>query len=202
VTPKQARVTIVAALAVGLVLAAVSGGPTLFIAIIGIGIGLLYDLALKGTAWSWLPFALGVPLVPVFGWLGATGSLPRAFAVLVPAAFVSGAALAIANALADVERDRSSGNGSIAVALGSARAWVVDAILVVLVCVAAIVSAMAFRGPSGPVPIMAVVIAAALPLAGVGLSRGAGAGRRERGWEVQAVGFAALAAAWLAAVLT
>ena len=36
----------------------------------------------KGTAWSWLPFALGIPLLPVFGWLGAAGSLPASFAVL------------------------------------------------------------------------------------------------------------------------
>ena len=27
----------------------------------------------KGTAWSWLPFALGIPLLPVYGWFGATG---------------------------------------------------------------------------------------------------------------------------------
>ena len=30
----------------------------------------------KGTAWSWLPFAVGIPLLPVYGWLGAAGALP------------------------------------------------------------------------------------------------------------------------------
>ena len=59
----------------------------------------------KGTAWSWLPFAVGIPLLPVFGWVGAAGSLPSSFAVLVPAAVLAGAALAVANARADVERD-------------------------------------------------------------------------------------------------
>ena len=31
-----------------------------------IAIGLAYDLRLKGTAWSWLPFAVGIPILPVY----------------------------------------------------------------------------------------------------------------------------------------
>ena len=38
----------------------------------------------EGTAWSWLPFAVGIPILPVYGWLGATGSLPGLFHRLVP----------------------------------------------------------------------------------------------------------------------
>ena len=59
----------------------------------------------KGTAWSWLPFAVGIPLLPVYGWLGAAGALPAFFAVLVPVAMLAGAALAIANARRRLERD-------------------------------------------------------------------------------------------------
>ena len=33
----------------------------------------------KGTAWSWVPFAVGIPLLPVFAWLGAAGWRCRAF---------------------------------------------------------------------------------------------------------------------------
>ena len=199
VTRRDARLVIVVAVVLGLGLASVSGVATLAVALVGVTIGLLYNLALKGTAWSWLPFALGVPLVPVFGWLGATGSLPGAFFVLVPAAFAAGAALAIANALADLDRDLASGTGSIAVALGPDRAWALDALLVALICVAAVASVPALHGPSGEAP--AVRIAAAAPIAGVLLSR-AGPAWRERGWEVQAVGLAVLAVAWLVAVLT
>ena len=43
-----------------------------------LGIGLAYDLAAKGTTLSWLPFAVGIPLLPVFGWYGATGTPARA----------------------------------------------------------------------------------------------------------------------------
>ena len=91
VSRHTARHVVVVAFAVGFVLAGVSGGTAaLTIALIGVAIGLAYDLRLKGTAWSWVPFAAGVPLLPVFGWAGASGRLPVAFLILVPAAFAAG----------------------------------------------------------------------------------------------------------------
>ena len=75
----------------------------------GLSIGYGYDRFAKGTAWSWVPFALGIPLVPVYGWVGTGQPLPSAFAVLVPCAVLAGAALAIANASADFERDLAAG---------------------------------------------------------------------------------------------
>ena len=30
--------------------------------------------ASRGRRWSWLPYAVGIPLLPLFGWVGATGS--------------------------------------------------------------------------------------------------------------------------------
>jgi 4-hydroxybenzoate polyprenyltransferase len=162
-------------------------------------IGLAYDLRLKGTALSWLPFAVGIPILPVFGWLGAAGGLPSAFAVLVPAAMLAGAALAIANGLADLERDRAAGVGSIAVALGREQAWAVQAVLVLVVVGAAVASA-ALLGERGGSSIV-VAVAALVPLAGAGYGRSGGPGRRERAWEVEAVGIAALGLAWTWAVL-
>ena len=53
---------------------------------------------------------LGIPLLPVFGWYGAAGSLPGVFLVLVPAAANAGTALAIANAIVDMERDDAAGH--------------------------------------------------------------------------------------------
>ena len=97
------------------------------LAVLILAIGYGYDRFAKGTAWSWLPFALGVPLLPVFGWLGAAGTVPAVFAILLPTAVVAGAALAIANARADVDRDAAAGVTSVATALGPDRAWVVAA---------------------------------------------------------------------------
>ena len=94
---------------IGLILSA-SGGPGPgVIGLLILLIGWLYDAFFKGTAWSWLPFAVGIPLLPVYAWLGAVGSVPGWFVVLVPAAALAGAALAIGNALVDVERDRAAG---------------------------------------------------------------------------------------------
>ena len=85
------------------------GAWTVALAVVVLAIGYGYDLAFKGTAWSWVPFAVGIPLLPVFGWLGAAGSLPSSFAVLLPVAVVAGTGLAIANARADLERDAAAG---------------------------------------------------------------------------------------------
>jgi 4-hydroxybenzoate polyprenyltransferase len=195
VSPLVARSVAAVGFVAGLGLAVPSGLPTLALAVAVIGIGLAYDLRLKGTAWSWLPFAVGIPILPVFGWLGAAGSLPPAFGILVPAAVAAGAALAIANSLADVERDRAAGTASIATALGPGRAWAVEAALVTVLVLAAIVSAW-ILAPSAA-RVLLVALAGCLPLAGVASGRGGGAERRERAWQLQAIGIGAVGIAWI-----
>jgi 4-hydroxybenzoate polyprenyltransferase len=195
VSPVVARAVALGGFVAGLGLAAPSGFPTLAVAVAVIGIGLAYDLRLKGTAWSWLPFAVGIPILPVFGWLGATGTLPPAFGILVPAAVAAGAALAIANALADIERDRAAGTASIATALGPERAWRVQAALVTAIVLAAVVSALILAAPGARA--LLVAVAGCLPLAGVAAGRGGGADRRERAWQLEAIGIAAVGVAWI-----
>ena len=143
-------------------------------------------------------FAVGIPLLPVFGWLGATGDLPIAFLVLIPVAVAAGAALAIANALVDVERDRAAGSGSIALAIGPANAWLIHVGLLVAIGLGAVASVGPLGGSIGGGT--TVALAAILPV-GAGLAaRGGGVTRRERAWELEAVGVAVLALAWLLAV--
>jgi len=198
-SPAVARAVAVVGFVAGLSLAVEFGLPTFALAVAVIGIGLAYDLLLKGTAWSWLPFAVGIPILPVFGWLGATGSLPPAFAILVPVAVAAGAALAIANSLADVERDRGAGTVSIATALGPGRAWAVEAALVATIVLAAVASAWILAASDARVVLVA--LAGCLPLAGVALGRGGGAGRRERAWQLEAIGIAAVGIAWIWALV-
>jgi 4-hydroxybenzoate polyprenyltransferase len=195
VSSMGARAVAVGGFVVGLGLAVPSGLPTLALAFAVVGIGLAYDLLLKGTAWSWLPFAIGVPILPVFGWLGASGTLPPAFWILVPAAIAAGAALAIANSLADVERDRAAGTASIASALGPERAWAVQTALVTVIVLAAVVSAWILAASGGRV--LLVALAGCLPLGSVAVGRGGGAGRREQAWQVEAIGIAAVGVAWI-----
>jgi 4-hydroxybenzoate polyprenyltransferase len=200
VSAAAARRVALAAFVIGIALAGLFGGLAGgFLALVVISVGLAYDLRLKGTAWSWLPFAVGIPILPVFGWLGATGVLPTAFVVLVPAAVAAGAALAIANALVDVERDTAAATGSVAVALGPARAWLVHAGLLVVIGLAA-GAAIAPLGGSVEGGV-AVLAAAIIPIAAAVAGRRGPIDRRERAWEIEAVGLAVLGIAWLADVV-
>lgn len=185
----------------GLALAAASGAGVAALAVAGLAIGAAYDLRARGTALSWLPLAVGVPLLPVYGWYGATGTLPAPFLVLVPAAAIAGASLAISNALADLERDTAAGTGSVAVALGARPA----AVLVVVLQAAVVAIAVGAAAWAGAPAIRALAVAGAgvVPLgaAAMGLAAANGSPRRRQlAWEVLAVGDALLAAAWLGAM--
>jgi 4-hydroxybenzoate polyprenyltransferase len=180
----------------GVVLAASVSIVVGAVSVIVVGVGLAYDLRLKGSAWSWLPFAVGIPLLPVYGWLAARGSLPGFFAILLPTAVVAGAALAIGNALVDVERDLAAGQTSVALALGERRApWVV-VLLVGVVWLVAVVSSVS-RGPVAAVGVGLLALPAVL--AGL-LARRSDPALRERAWQTEAVSIGATAVAWLLAV--
>ena len=202
VTPAQARIVAIASAAVGLLLAAAVDPVLVAVALVVLAIGLAYDLWAKGTTLSWLPFAVGIPLLPVYGWLGATGGLPGVFLVLVPAAANAGTALAIANAIVDTERDEAAGQKSIALALGLGRAAALVLGLHVVVAVLAVATAAVLGAPTGWV--VAVVAASVAPIGGAVLGLVAvnrqGTGLRELAWEVQAVGTGLLAVAWLGAL--
>ena len=198
VSPGVGRAVVAAGAAAGLAFAAPSGLSTIAVAIVGLAIGYVYDLALKGTAWSWLPFAVGIPLLPVFGWLGTTGSLPRSFLVLLPLAVLAGTALAIANARADGERDAAAGVDSVALRLGPERAGVIEAVLLGLVVGTAVVTLWLADGPIGAVA--GVVGGGVIVAGGAVMGRSRDSGRLETAWEIVAVGLAILAAAWLAGI--
>jgi 4-hydroxybenzoate polyprenyltransferase len=183
----------------GVLLAVPSGPPTIGLALVLLALGYGYDLWFKGTAWSWVPFALAIPLFPTYGWLGAAGGLPAIWAVLLPTAVLAGTALALANAAVDVERDRAAGLESIATRLGRMRALQLNLGLLGVVWVLA----TATLWLSGQlVPWGLAALAGGLAAVAGWFLLGADDPRdRERGWEAQAVGVALLAAGWLAAMV-
>jgi 4-hydroxybenzoate polyprenyltransferase len=202
VSPGRARLVAAVAATLGLVLALAGGPGLLLLALVGLGIGLAYDLWAKGTTLSWLPLAIGVPLLTVYGWYGATGEIPGLFLVLVPAAANAGTALAISNAIVDMERDEEAGNRSIALALGAGRASGVVLALQLVVAFLAVGTPVVLGAPTGWV--LAVLAASLVPLGGavLGIAAAAreGTGLRELAWEVQAAGTGLLAVAWLCAL--
>ncbi|MEA2619979.1 MAG: hypothetical protein QOC97_752 [Chloroflexota bacterium] len=195
VTPGAAWAVVLGGAVAGVALAVPSGAATVVLSGVVLSIGYAYDLRFKGTAWSWLPFAVGIPLLPTFAWLGVRGGVPASFAILLPAAFVAGAGLAVANARADVERDESVGIDSVALRLGADRAWTVNAVLLGAVVVAALLTLGGGSTAGGWLGLLGACVAIGL---GVVVGRRGDASRREQAWELQAIGVGLLAAAWLA----
>lgn len=183
-------------LVLGLAGSAVVRRPLVVIALAGVGLGLAYDLRLKAGPWSWLPFALGIGLLPIYAWFGATGQIPAVFVVLVPLAVLGGAALALANQLADDERDLASGLHTAVRALGRRRAWRLSALLEATVAVIALGTLVVNH--ASLLSIGAADIAIGLMAIGLELGRSLRAELRERAWELQAVGLGILALAWVA----
>jgi 4-hydroxybenzoate polyprenyltransferase len=202
VSEPLARAVAAACAAAGLGLALLAGPALLLLALAGLATGAVYDLRVRGTTLSWLPIAVGIPLLPVYGWFGATGTLPGVFLVLVPAAANAGTALAIANAIVDMEHDETAGNGSIALALGAGPASALVLALHLVVAALALGTAVVLGAPGGW--LAAMLLAAGAPIAGALVGIG-GAVRRsptlhELAWEIQALGTGLLAVAWLGAL--
>jgi 4-hydroxybenzoate polyprenyltransferase len=181
----------------GLVVAAGVAPVVLGVAACGLGLGLAYDLRLKGTPVSWAAFALGVGLLPLYAWLGARGTAPSGLVGVVVMAVVAGAALALANAYADVEADRLSGTVSVATLIGPANALLIDACLIAIVD--AIVLATTIAVGAGSV-LWAEAVGCGLAWLGVGLAVARGRHAGALVWEMQAVGILVLGAGWLVAL--
>jgi 4-hydroxybenzoate polyprenyltransferase len=185
---------VVGGLGLGLGLSLLIGPAVALVAVVGVGAGYLYDLRLKATAWAWLPFAVGLPLLPVYAWLGASGRIPTPFALLVPLAILAGAAVALLNGLVDIERDRAAGVRTPAVRIGADRARRIAAGLLTAIVVGVLASLFAIDA-AAQAWILAGLGVGAVGI-GLRLVGALDAGRRERGWEAGAVGLGLLAAGW------
>ena len=99
--------------------AALGVWPLLLLAT-GTGCGFVYNLKLKRTALSWLPYLLALPLIPTWAWLAMDGFEPRLLILyLIGAPYVL--AIHLAQTLPDVEGDRARGERGLAVVLGRER---------------------------------------------------------------------------------
>ena len=192
-TPRDARVIATAGGLVAVGLTAPSGPFAIGVLAIGAACGYGYDLRLSRTAWSWAPLGIALPLVPVYAWLGATGGLPTSLVAVSAAGALAGTGLSIANGLADVERDEAGGSDSIVVRLGRRSAFVIHA--------AALAGAIAIALIAGPAPRPLLLVGIVAVAGGVVAGWGGGPGRRERAWEVEAIGVALVGAGWIGALV-
>ncbi len=93
-----------------------------------------YNLRLKATVWSWLPYAVSFGLVPAFVTYGLTPAGPPAAWVVVTMASM-GVGAHLANAVPDLEGDTAVGAGGVVAALGPRRSTVLALALLMLALV-------------------------------------------------------------------
>jgi 4-hydroxybenzoate polyprenyltransferase len=206
VSRRLAWVVAVGGALIGIGLSSVSSPAVAVVALAGLGLGYAYDAWLSRTYLSWLPLALALPLLPIHAWLGAAGTIPIGLLTLVPAAVLGGLGLALANGLADLDRDRGAARGTAVVALGPRRTWAVQTTALAVAAALAVFVAPSVPGTGGGAGIDSLrlvrYLGVGLGLAGLATGALALASRsahvRERGWELEAAGVASLGVGWLA----
>ncbi len=129
-------VAVVAAVALSLLCGLVAGSVHL----VCVAAGWLYNLGLKSTAWSWLPYAVAFGGLPVFVSLAAPGGqLPEPWVPAVGALLGVGAHLV--NALPDLADDEATGVRGLPHRLGATATRVVAVVVLVAASVVVLIAA-------------------------------------------------------------
>lgn len=159
VAPATLRTAAVAALAACAAASLATGWLPGTVHLAAVASAWAYNLRLKGTVWSWAPYALSFGLLAVFVVLAAPGPrVPAPWAVL--AAALLGAGAHVANTLPDLEDDAATGVRGLPHRLGRRRASVLAPTLLVAATIVAV------AGPAGtPRPLALAGGAVAVALA-------------------------------------
>jgi 4-hydroxybenzoate polyprenyltransferase len=81
------------------------------IGILGVFCGLVYNAALKRTVLSWLPYAIAIPLIPVWAFVAA-GEWDAMLWWVFPLGILVGLSLHFANQAPDVDAERATTHGA------------------------------------------------------------------------------------------
>jgi 4-hydroxybenzoate polyprenyltransferase len=168
---------------------------------VGLGGGLLYDAGLKYTAFSWLPFCIAFPTLPLWAWAGVhpDSAFPPQLLWVVPVAAVLVLGIHLADTIPDLEMDAEAGVRGLAHRLGMNRA--------VALCWGAFLGAVVFTlllwpflSYQGEWYIPGVILAVILMGAGVVLYRAKRIPLKLMALLLE-VGALALAVGWVGAIL-
>lgn len=134
-------------------------------AVVGSGVG--YNLGLKATAWSWLPYAVAFGSLPAVVSLAASQpELPAAW--IVAAGTALGVAAHFLNTLPDLADDAATGIQGLPHRIGGRRSQVVAAVLLLTASVVTVL------GPQGWPPVVVWVGLLLVGALGVGALTGPG----------------------------
>ncbi len=149
------------AVAATVVLSLASGLAPGLLHLLLVAAGWAYNLGLKATAASWLPYAVAFGILPVFVW-AAGGGLPAGWVVVAGALLGVGAHLL--NAVPDLADDAATGVRGLPHRLGATASRVTAALLLATASVVLTVGATSV--PAG-VRLAALLLVAALSVAAV-----------------------------------
>ncbi|MEI6156029.1 MAG: UbiA family prenyltransferase [bacterium] len=185
VSERTARTVIATGAAIGLGAASLLGALSLQIAALGAMLGYLYDAGIKRTWASFLPFAFGVALIPLFAWSAASREPSLHILLLSAAAIPGGSALALQNALADFSLDAAVGMRSVVVRIGERTARAAAGVLHFTAWLTITLSGAAYAP--------AQLVGGVLLIVGLALGWRPSVYARRRGWEISSIGLACCA---------
>jgi 4-hydroxybenzoate polyprenyltransferase len=177
--------------AIGLASAATINPATLGFDALALGAGLAYDLGLRRTPLSWVPWWAGMAVLPLEGY-ASVGSIPSRLLLLIPLSALIAIGLHFANALPDIDGDRRAGRKSLPVLAGTRFSQWAGPASVAAAGVIAVLLAGVF-GQAGVVFSVGVGVLAAGVVAVMVI-------RTARPFPILAVATAVFAIAWLASL--
>lgn len=118
VSVRGARIVTIVGLLLMTVFGQRFGAAAFALLALGTGLGVAYDLWLKRTAWSWLPYLIALPLLPIWVFTAAGRAEPRLF-WLYPLGALATIGIHFAQALPDVAIDRAAGLATATSRLGA-----------------------------------------------------------------------------------
>lgn len=178
---------------IGLGIAATINSATLGLDAAALGAGLAYDLGLRRTLLSWVPWWGGMAVLPLAAY-ATVGVIPSRLLVIIPLSALIAIGLHLANAQPDIDTDQRTGIRSLPVVIGT--------------------TAARWAGPAALAAAAVLALALAVPLGQTGPFLFAGAGvlalavavvavtRSQRPFPVLAVATAVFAVAWLGSLPT
>src|SRR5438876_5644676 len=166
ILPREAFITGLLMIAIMFVLLIPLPLLAMVISVCYLVLGQAYNLGLKSTPLSGIIFALAMPLIPLYAFTGVSRTPPVIW-WLVPAGFLLGIALNLANSLPDLEEDEAQGMKTLAVVLGVRRSFTECHLLIVL-C-AAMIGVLTITGivPANPFIVAPVLILTLLAVVGM-----------------------------------
>lgn len=184
-----------------LALALIQSVPLFVLTAIGLAGGLLYDIGLKYTAFSWLPFSVAFPTLPLWAWAGVHpgDDFPARLLWVIPVGAVMVIVVHLADTIPDIASDTEAGVRGLAHRLGMTRSvWLALAagglgLLLTLVL-------WPFLGYRAEWYLPGAVVGAALMLAGVAVY-GRGSANLKPGSLLLETGALALSVGWIGGLM-